>query len=80
MMRANIRLSVILRDKKRTSKIVRPPPGQVFTEKGIENMLRHEADLVEQFFPGREFRLVPLTGGQFNFVEVAPEQGAEAVS
>jgi len=80
MTRANIRLSVILRDKKKTSKIVRTPPGKVFTEKVIEDVLRHEADLVEKFFPGREFRLVPLTGGQFNFVEVVPELGAEAAS
>ena len=36
-------------------------------------MLKFEAERVEQFFPGLEFRLVPLQGGNFNFVEIKPE-------
>jgi hypothetical protein len=79
-MRANIRLTVVLRDKKRVSRIVRTPPGKVFTESGIEDVLRQESEQVERFFPGREFRLVPLSGGQFNFVEISPEKEAEVAS
>jgi hypothetical protein len=79
-MRTNIRLQVILRDNKRVSKIVRTPPGRVFTESGIESVLRSEAEMVEKFFPGREFRMVPLSGGTFNFVEIAKEKEAEVAS
>lgn len=79
-MKTNIRLKVILRDKKQVVKVVRTPPGKVFTASGIENVLRQEAELVEEFFPDREFRLVPLTGGQFNFVEIEKEKEAEVAS
>jgi len=40
------------------------------TAKGVDALLDQEAARVEQFFPGLEFRLVPLRDGHFNFMEI----------
>lgn len=80
MIGKNIRLAVILRDKKRFAKTVRAPAGQLFTEAGVDAVLRNEAELLEKFFPGRDFRLVPLSNsgnsGHFKFVEISKEAEA----
>jgi hypothetical protein len=75
MIRKNIRLAVILQDGKRHTKIVRAPAGRQFTDPAVDAVLDNEAQLIEKFFPGREFRLVPLDKG-FNFVEIAKEAEA----
>lgn len=72
--RKNIRFSVILIDGKRFPKIVRAPAGRLFTETAIENLLAREAEIIDKYFPGREFRLVPLTSRDFNFVEISKEE------
>jgi hypothetical protein len=74
-MNRNVRLTVILRDSRKFSKVVRAPAGKQFTATGIDSLLNNEANLIEKFFPDREFRLVPLAKG-FNFVEIA--KAAEA--
>lgn len=40
----------------------------------MDAIVRQEADIIERHFPGREFRLVPLASGDFNFVEMSPEE------
>ena len=72
--RKNLRFTVILIDGKRFPKIVRAPAGKLISAKGIEAVLADEATIVEKFFPGREFRLVPLASGDFNFVEMPKEE------
>ena len=49
------------------------PPGRFLLPEGLEKLLEWEADRVEAFFPGLEFRLVPLRDGNFNLVEVEVE-------
>ena len=50
---------------------LRTPPGRFLSPQGIDALLDAEAKRVEEYFPGLEFRLVPLRGGiNFNFVEV----------
>lgn len=71
----NIRLNVVLRNKRRFSKLVRAGSGRQFTEEGIDSLLQSEAEQVSKYFPGREFHLVPLANGAYNFVEI--EKGAE---
>lgn len=73
-LRKNVRFMVILSDGKRFPKIVRAPAGRRISAKGIEAVLSEEASIVERFFPGREFRLVPLASGDFNFVEMPKEE------
>lgn len=66
----NVCFTVMLRDKTIIRRRLRTPPRKMFTAEGLEQLLADEAGRIEQFFPGREFRLVPLRGGKhFNFVE-----------
>jgi hypothetical protein len=44
------------------------------TSSQVDEVLHQEAERVEQYFPGAEFRLVPLRNGSFNFVEMTPEE------
>lgn len=67
---SNIRYTVILLDGKRFPKIVRSPGRKLFTTKGVENLLAMEVGVI----PDREFRLVPLGGAKFNFVEMSKEE------
>lgn len=72
--RKNVRFTVILMDGKRFPKIVRAPAGRLVSAQGIEAVLAQEATIIEKFFPGREFRLVPLASGDFNFIEMPKEE------
>jgi hypothetical protein len=45
------------------------PAGQLITPAGIDVILEQEAEIVERFFPGAEFRLVALRDGNFNFIQ-----------
>lgn len=74
--RKNVRFSVILSDGKRFPKIVRAPAGKLLTEAAIDAVLAQEATVIEKYFPGREFRLVPLASGDFNFIEMGKEEAA----
>jgi len=71
--RKNIVFHVILKDGTRFRHPMRTKPGRFLTPEDVEKLLKSEADTVERFFPGLEFRLVPLQGGNFNLVEVKPE-------
>jgi hypothetical protein len=44
--------------------------GRLITPAGIDGILEQEAEIVERFFPGSEFRLVTLRDGNFNFVQI----------
>jgi hypothetical protein len=71
-------LTVIRLNGTRFRRHLRTLPNQFLSPAG-EGWLKKEADRVEQFFPGLEFRLVPLRGGNFNFVEIKPELATETV-
>jgi hypothetical protein len=45
------------------------PAGRLISPEGIDGILEQEAEIVERFFPGAEFRLVALRDGNFNFVQ-----------
>ena|SRR5579864_1710213 len=72
--RKNVRFTVILADGKRFPKIVRAMAGRLISSKGIDAILEQEASTVEKYFPDREFRLVPLSSGDFNFIEMSAEE------
>ncbi len=72
-LRANLTIRVFFLEGTCHTRRLRTRPGQYMTPEGIEAQLKHEADLIERCFPGREFRLVPLRDGNFNFVEIQPE-------
>ena len=69
-LRANLTITAVLLSGKKLRRKLRTPPGRLLTPSDIEGTLKIEADRLEQFFPGREFRLVPLRDGNFNFVEI----------
>jgi hypothetical protein len=71
----SVQITVALLDGQKIRRHLRTPPQNALTPDGVESVLQQEAARVEQFFPGREFRLVPLRGGRdFNFVEVEKDQ------
>jgi hypothetical protein len=72
-----IDIKVILRNGERVTRHLRTPPHTRITEHGTDMLWKQEADRLQQFFPGREFRLVPLRDGNFNFVEIPPELAAD---
>jgi hypothetical protein len=72
-------VTVVRLDGKRATRHIRTLPGQYLTPVGVDAQLQQEAERVERYFPGIEFRLVPLTGGCFNFVEIPAEMAAPVV-
>jgi hypothetical protein len=72
--RSRLTVTVVRLDGRRAVRNIRTPPNQFFTPAGVEEQLKFEADRVENYFPGLEFRLVPLRDGNFNFVEVPPPE------
>jgi hypothetical protein len=78
--RTRITVTVVRLNGQRVVRNLRTSPGQYLTPKGLEEQLRIEAERVEHFFKGCEFRLVPLTGGCFNFIEITAEMAAPVVS
>lgn len=76
--RKNVKITVIQIDGKRVTRCVRTPPRQRLTAAGVDALLDNEAERVARFFPDREFRLVPLLDGNFNFVETVASDAGEA--
>jgi hypothetical protein len=68
----NVQFTVCLADGKKIRRRVRTLPGMQLSPEGLEGLLSEEAAFVEKCFPAREFRLVPLRGRAFNFVEQIP--------
>jgi hypothetical protein len=71
------KVTVVRLDGRRATRSLKAMKGQLLTPLGLEAALKHEAERVEQYFPGLEFRLVPLRDGNFNFVEIAPIPAVE---
>jgi hypothetical protein len=70
----SVHITVALLDGQKIRRTLRTPPQKALSAEGVEAVLQQEAERVEQFFPDREFRLVPLRGGRdFNFVEIEKE-------
>lgn len=57
-------------DGKRIRRRLQAPPGKCFTPDGVEQALGSAAAQLERDYPKRAFRLAPLRGSAFNFVEV----------
>jgi hypothetical protein len=73
-----ITIKTILSNGKTETRHLRTPPNQFLSQGGIDWLLHEEAKRVEEFFPGLEFRLVPLRSGvHFNFVQIA---GSKTIS
>lgn len=69
-------LRVHFLDGRTAERRYRAEAGAVLTPDNIDKLLDAESAELETTFPGREFRLVELTGGNFNIVE----EKAEALS
>jgi hypothetical protein len=69
-----IEIKVVRLDGTNHVRRLRTPPHTRLTSAGVDALLHQEAERVEQYFPGAEFRLVPLRNGSFNFVEMTPEE------
>jgi hypothetical protein len=69
-----INFKVVRLDGTTATRRLRTPAHRRLTAKGVEWLLLQEADRMERFFPGLEFRLVPLRDGNFNFVEIPVAQ------
>jgi hypothetical protein len=70
----HVSITVITLDGKRLRRRVCATPRKRFTSDGVEEILNSEAERLEQAFPGRAFRLIPLQGCAFNLVEVPVPQ------
>jgi hypothetical protein len=68
----NLSFTVCLADGKKIRRRLKTLPGMQLTAGGLDAIVTEEAALVEKCWPGREFRLVPLRGRAFNFVEQLP--------
>jgi hypothetical protein len=68
--RKSVSVTLVMLNGKRMTRRARANPGQLITPAGVEGHLQAEAALLERHFPGREFRLVELRDGNFNFIEI----------
>lgn len=50
---------------------LKAPRGRGFADKDVTTRLDHLAIQLEEKYPGREFRLVEMGSGRFNFVWVS---------
>jgi hypothetical protein len=55
------------------TKIYKAGKGHVFNEDGVQRILEDMGDQLERQLPGQDFRLVELSGGRFNFINVTEE-------
>jgi hypothetical protein len=69
-MRKSVTITVVPLVGRRGTRRRIAPAGQFITPEGIDGILEQEAQIVERFFPGAEFRLVALRDGNFNFVQI----------
>jgi hypothetical protein len=74
----HVDITVIMLDGKRVRRRVRAGPRKRITSEGLEGIVLSAANAIERDFPGREFRLLPLSGASFNFVEVPVPQSEGA--
>lgn len=54
-------------------------PGQVFNDAGIDRAVDATVDYLDQTYPGQDFRLVKLSGGRFNFINITGETPQEEI-
>jgi hypothetical protein len=73
----HVSITVITLDGKRVRRRVRAAPGMKLTPAGIDRILESQANQLEEAFPGRAFRLVPLQSCAFNLIEVPVPHGEE---
>ena len=67
---SRIDITVVCLNGRRFQRHLRTQPNSFLSPELVNEALLQEATRVEEHFPGREFRLVPLVGGRFNFVEM----------
>ena len=72
-----IDIRVVLLDGQSVTRHLRTPKGRRLTGAGMDMLWKQEADHLEKHFPDREFRLAPLHGGSFNFIEIPKEVDAD---
>jgi hypothetical protein len=74
----HVSITVVMLDGKRVRRRVRAAPGMELTPAGVDGILESQAEQIDQAFPGRAFRLVPLRDCAFNLVEVPVPQSEGA--
>lgn len=55
-------------NKRHHDEVYKVAPGKMFTERGVDLVLAQVAEELERRMPLEEYRLVPIAGGQFNFI------------
>lgn len=74
MLRKNLTVKVRLLDGSTVVRKVRAPAHKQLTDKGVDQILETLGAQAEEAFPDKQFRLVPLRDGNFNFVEIKAGQ------
>ena len=69
-LRKSILLTVCLSNGTKIRRKYKAAAHQGITKIGIEQILEQESAAVSQAFKDRDFRLVPLSDGNFNLVEI----------
>jgi hypothetical protein len=68
---------VVIRGKKRITKIYRPEKNRLFTRASSTALLDKIAEQLEKAVPYEEFRLVALGPFKFNIISITCEKAAE---
>lgn len=56
-------------NKSPKKRLFRAPPGKMLTPQGVDSVLTQTVNAIEQeWFPGHEYRFVPIGPGEFNFI------------
>jgi hypothetical protein len=74
---SRIDITVVCLNGRRFQRHLRTQPNVFMSPQQVDQALLQEASRVDEHFPGRQFRLVPLTGGRFNFVEMKSDLTAK---
>jgi hypothetical protein len=69
-LRASFTVITVPLDRPRTRWTHKAAPGKWFSQANVEAILsKHSEDVKEWFGPDRHFRVVPLSNGDYTFVE-----------
>jgi hypothetical protein len=74
-LRRHIDFKVIMLNGMRIRRRAIAPPKRQFSDKGVDQMLVAAAAQLEKDYPDRAFRLAPLRGSAFNFIEIPRTEG-----
>ena len=74
-MRRHIDFKVVLLNGTKIRRRLSAATHHHYTDKDVDQVLAAAAAQLEHDYPDRSFRLAPLAGSQFNFIEVPRPEG-----